>query len=69
MKTLLIVSVIGGLALAYMADKHDANVCAAKGGHIVDNTTVGTGIGTNGQVSIVPVTTSFCLSADGRILE
>lgn len=43
--------------------------CKARGGHFVSKQGAGVGIGSQGNVVPTFTTTSFCLSADGRILE
>lgn len=48
-----------------MAGTQESDACKAKGGHIVSKSNVG--FTSNGGTAVTTV--SFCLSADGRILE
>jgi hypothetical protein len=71
------VAVFGTLGLAivvliYIAiqesNRFEAN-CRSMGGHVHSAHSVGTGIGSKGKPVTTYNTTTFCLSADGRILD
>jgi hypothetical protein len=77
-----VVGVLAGLVLAgiacvvisaFVASRMEARerACSTRGGHIATAYAIGIGHGPNGHVSVAPVatSTSFCLSADGRVLE
>lgn len=65
--------VFSAVALIAFAVREEHQACAALGGHIVSKsgTNLGVGVGSDGgaTVVVVPTWVSFCVSADGRILE
>jgi hypothetical protein len=65
----LITGAIVLFGFAIWAAISDSNACTAKGGHLISKSQAATGIGMNGQISIVPVVVDFCVSDDGRIIE
>lgn len=64
------VAVILLVPLAIWGSIQESRRCADMGGKIISRTSVGVGpnVGGGGGMAVVPVTVSFCVSADGRIL-
>jgi hypothetical protein len=58
-----------GIPLAVRADHQYQVWCQAQGGHVTSNTTYGTTVTTGGHVGTTSSTTTYCLSADGRIID
>ena len=57
------------VVLVVRADQAFQRDCRTKGGHTVSHTEVGTGFTSTGKPVTTTSTTTFCLSADGRILD
>lgn len=55
--------------LVIWANIEEGKACQAKGGHIISKTEPGFGFSSSGSMVTTLNTISFCLSADGRILE
>jgi hypothetical protein len=64
---------IGGLTfaipMAIRADHDYQRWCAAQGGHTTSHTDTVSTVGGDGKVGVGTSTTTYCLSADGRIID
>jgi hypothetical protein len=69
----VVVAVVAGLAIALVfairSNNEWAAWCQSQGGHVTSHTTTTTVVTANGKPGIATTTTSYCLSADGRILD
>jgi hypothetical protein len=68
--TLAIAVFIGGLAVIMLvAAAADRRACEHAGGRVISKTVSGVGITSSGGVATTFSDVSFCISADGRILN
>lgn len=60
---------VAAIIWAIHADNEWSAWCESQGGHVSRDTNTVTVIGANGKPGVGTSTTSFCLTADGRILD
>jgi len=61
--------VVGLIYFIIQSTNNYAEWCQAQGGEVHTTSSVGTGVGANGQPTTVVTSNSMCLTEDGRIIR